>query len=142
MKGNLGGKIATRAAIYRSLPQNRQKSKKGSFWGVCKKVPKAPKISPKVQKCPKSLKTGPLGACFDLLGIFGEFLQTPQKTLVEFFFFAILGLEGRRLLQMAAWVAMGRLVHLPKKLYLWGFGRVASLNFSILLENFHPGGQS
>ena len=70
-----------------SGPEIAKKCQKESFRGSAKKSPKAPE---KVKKCPKLDFSGHF---LPFLGIFGDFLQTPEKTLFDTFF-AISGPEG------------------------------------------------
>ena len=83
---NLKVFVATRATIYRSLQalraQNRKKVSKRVCLGVCKTV----SVPENARKSPKIHKIG-LFRVFWLFRVFsGTSLQTPKKTLFEFFF--------------------------------------------------------
>ena len=84
-------RIATRAAIYRSLralrARNRKKVSKQVFWGVCRKVPKNTRKSPKI---PKKVRKS---VFWDFFGYFRDFSADPPKDLF-WDFFAISGPEG------------------------------------------------
>ena len=92
--GSLGKrrcKVATRAAIYRSLSalraRNRKKVSKQVFWGVCREVPKNTRKSLKIPKKVRKL------VFLDFFGCFLGLLCRPPKDLF-WDFFAILGPEG------------------------------------------------
>ena len=85
-------KVATRAAIYRSLralrARKRKKVSKKVFWGGRQKSPK------KNRKKSKNTQKDPKIGIFRLFRVFfGTFLLTPRKTFFETFF-AISGPEG------------------------------------------------